>query len=54
VSLQENKFRTYNFAIMLKPKKKSAKEASDTFHKVMQASVSNNPKPKTKKGKTKK
>jgi len=36
------------------PKKKSAKEASETFHKIIQASVKGNPKPKEKKGKTKK
>jgi len=33
---------------MAKEKKKSAKEASNTFHKIMQASVKGNPKPKEK------
>jgi hypothetical protein len=31
---------------MAKAKKKSAKEASNTFHNIMKASVKNNPKPK--------
>lgn len=31
---------------MAKTQKKSAKKASDTFHKIMQASVKGNPKPK--------
>ncbi len=33
---------------MAKPKKKPAKEASNIFHGIMKASVSVNPKPKTK------
>lgn len=33
---------------MAKEKKKSAKEASKTFHDIMKASVSGNPKPKKK------
>jgi len=38
---------------MKKAKKKSPKEASDTFHKIMQASVKDNPKPKHKPKKNK-
>lgn len=34
-------------------KKKSAKEASSTFHNIMAASVKGNPKPKKKAGKKK-
>jgi len=33
---------------MAKAKKKSAKEASKTFHDIMKASVGGNPKPKQK------
>ena len=35
--------------IMAKAKKKSAKEASNVFHNIMQASVKGNPKPIPKK-----
>jgi len=38
---------------MAKAKKKSAKEASETFHKIIQASVKGNPKPTKKNKKTK-
>ena len=34
---------------MVKENIKSAKEASNTFHNIMQASVKGNPKPKNKK-----
>jgi hypothetical protein len=33
---------------MAKAKKKSSKQSSDTFHNIMKASVSGNPKPKKK------
>jgi hypothetical protein len=36
---------------MAKAKKKSAKDASSVFHKIMQASVKDNPKPKQSKKK---
>jgi hypothetical protein len=36
---------------MAKIKKKSAKKSSQIFHDIMKASVSGNPKPKTKKKK---
>lgn len=39
---------------MAKAKKKSAKEASNIFHNIMQASVKDNPKPVPKKKETKK
>ncbi len=39
---------------MAKTKKKSAKEASNTFHNIMKASVAGNPKPKAKKAAKKK
>ena len=39
---------------MAKPKKKSAKEASNIFHNIMQASVKGNPKPALKKKAAKK
>jgi hypothetical protein len=39
---------------MAKEKKKSAKEASNLFHKIIAASVANNPKPKPKKEEKKK
>jgi hypothetical protein len=38
---------------MAKANKKSAKKASETFHNIMKASVSNNQKPKEKKKKNK-
>jgi len=38
---------------MAKEKKKPAKEASNVFHKIMQASVKGNPKPKPKEKKEK-
>ena len=38
---------------MAKAKKKSAKEASNTFHNIMAASVKGNPKPKKKAAKKK-
>ncbi len=39
---------------MAKAKKKSAKEASNIFHDIMQASVKGNPKPEPKKKAAKK